>query len=245
MADRDLWDRTESASRILAAVLIPVVLAVAGYVANGQLEKQRTVVEHEKLDQDMLNRAIEVVFFSKEKEQLFGNEVSLESRRLYRAHWIATYNEYARIKLAEGFVAMMMEQNTDVANRRLVTAEDKPMPANEQNGDGWVAVGKPGSPHYADVNFEIPHEDLVGESKIRPGAIIRARWSVNLRKNTHNTEAHAGLNEIVGVIQAGACARVLKSEPNIRSQTWASIEVVPCGRLHEAVAPGKSGSSTL
>jgi hypothetical protein len=52
---------------------------------------------------------------------------------------------------------------------------------------------------------------------------------VNLRENTHNTEAHGHqLNAVVGLIQAGECAKVLRSEANIRGQTWASIDVVPC-----------------
>jgi len=58
MADRDLWDKAECASRTLAAVLIPVILAVGGYVANGLLERKRDAVETQKLDQEMLNRAI-------------------------------------------------------------------------------------------------------------------------------------------------------------------------------------------
>jgi len=205
-----------------------MILAVGGYVANGFLERQRDAVETQKLDQEMLNRAIEVMFFAKEKEHLFGNELSLESRRLYRAHWITTYNYYAQVKLTDDFVAIVMEQETDALDKRIITAVDKPDRTSDQTADGWVAVGQPRSKQHADLNFEIPQSAITGDGRIRLDTIIRARWSVNLRKNTLNTEAHGGLNEIIGLIPAGACAKVVKSEANIRSQTWALIDVVPC-----------------
>jgi hypothetical protein len=235
MADRDLWDKLDGASRVLAAVLIPVVLAAAGYVANRKLERQRQVIERDKLDQEMLNRAIEVVFFSKEKEQLFGNEMSLESRRLYRAHWIATYNHYAQVKLSDDLVAIVMEQDTGAAGKRLVTAEDKPARQGDQMGDGWLAVGHLPPKRYADVNFEIPAESIASDGTIKAETIIRARWSVNLRENTNNAETHAHqLNAVIGLIQAGECAKVLTSEASIRGQNG----VVPC-----PVALAKSPSS--
>src|SRR5271165_6335352 len=168
------------------------------------------------------------MFFAKEKEHLFGNELSLESRRLYRAHWIATYNYYAQVKLPDDFVAIIMEQDTDAVDKRIITADDKPARTSDQTADGWVAVGQTRSKHHADLNFDIPENAITGGGGITPDTIIRARWSVNLRKNTLNTEAHGGLNGIIGLIEAGACAKVLKSEANIRGQTWALIDVVPC-----------------
>jgi 6,7-dimethyl-8-ribityllumazine synthase len=42
MADRDAWEKAESVSKIFAAVLIPVVLGVAGLFANQALERSKT-----------------------------------------------------------------------------------------------------------------------------------------------------------------------------------------------------------
>jgi hypothetical protein len=193
------------------------------------------VLERDKLDQEMLNRAIEVVFLSKEKEQLFGNEMSLESRRLYRAHWITTYNHYAQVKLSDDLVAIVMEQNTGADSKMLVTAENKPARESDQNGDGWVAVGHLPPKRYADVNFEIPLEAIASDGTIKADTMIRARWSVNLRYNTE-AQGHQ-LKAVIGLIQAGECAKVLRSDAKI-GQTWAWIDVVPC-----PVAFAKSPSS--
>jgi hypothetical protein len=241
MADRDFLDTLESASKVLATVLVPVILAIAGYAANGHLEAQKQALERDKLDQQMLTRAIEVVFFAKEKEQLFGNDMSLESRRLYRAHWIATYNHYSQVKLSDDFVAIVMDQNTGAATKPLVTAADKPARENDQDGDGWVSVGTFASDRYSDLNFEVPPASVAKDGTIKSDTMIRARWSVNLRKNIFNTEDREHkLNEVLGLMQAGECAKVLRSEAKIRGQTWALIDVVPCP-LAMAKAPAPRG----
>ncbi len=217
--------------------MVPVVLAVAGYYANDHLEKQRQALEQHKLDQQMLERAIEVVFFAKEKERLFGNDMSLEGRRLYRVHWLETYNHYTKVKLSNDFIAIMMEQHMVPEDTKPVTALDKSKRESNQNSDGWVAVGRFPSSRYADVNFDVPPDGIVGDSTIKAGTMIRARWSVNLRKNTDNTEdKEHKLNPILGLIQAGQCAKVVKSVAEIRGQTWASIDVVPCPVAAEKVA---------
>src|SRR5205085_8298302 len=113
---------------------------------------------------------------------------SLESRRLYRVHWLATYNEYAKIKLNEDFVAIVMEQDTRPDGKRAITAADKPARENDQNSDGWVAVGRFPYKRYADLNFEFPLDAVAADGTIKAGTMIRARWSVNLRENTGNTE---------------------------------------------------------
>lgn len=235
MAERDGWDKAESLSKSAAALLVPIVLGVAGFFANGHLEgqkqaleEQKQALERHKLDHEMWKRATEVVFFSKEKEQLFGNEMSLESRRLYRSHWVDMYNKFADVKLNEDFIALVMEQNTGAGQHTPVNAESKPQrPANE-SGDGWVAVGRLPAQRYADQNFELPAEAVKG-SAIKVGTMIRARWSVNLRANYHNTESHdQSFNEVRGLMQAGECAKVLDSKTEIRGQTWAYVDVVPC-----------------
>ncbi len=247
MPERDVWHKLESALKGLAAAMVPVILAVAGYVANDHLDKQRQALEQQKLDQQMLERAVEVVFFAKDKERLFGNDASLESRRLYRAHWVETYNKYAKIKLNDDFIAIVMEQDTRPDGKRAITAADKPARESDQNSDGWVAVGRLEGKRPADLNFEIPSDAVAVDGAIKAGTMIRARWSVNLRKNTDNTEdKEHKLNPILGLMQAGQCAKVVKSVAQIRGQTWASIDVVPCSLASEKVAsaaePDRSAS---
>jgi hypothetical protein len=228
MAERDGWEKAESVCKSAAALLIPMVIGVAGFFANGHLEGQKHALERDKLDHQMWTRATEVVFFSKEKEQLFGNETSLESRRLYRSHWLDTYNQYAKVKLSEDFIAAMMEQDTRASEKRVVKASDKPERQADQQGDGWVSVGRLPATRYADQNFEIA-SDVTSAGAIKPGTMIRARWSVNLRANYDNTEEHERkINPVLGLMQAGECAKVLESKAKIRGQTWAYVDVVPC-----------------
>ena len=73
MADRDIWEKGESLSKIFAAVLIPVVIGIAGLYANQALEKSKTRDE-------LLKQAIDVVFLSK-SDQMAGADKSFESRQ--------------------------------------------------------------------------------------------------------------------------------------------------------------------
>jgi len=103
MADRDIWEKGESLSKIFAAVLIPVVIGIAGLYANQALEKSKTRDE-------LLRQAIDVVFLSK-SDQMAGADKSFESRRAHRSHWLEIYNSLADVKLSNEFIAVMMEQD--------------------------------------------------------------------------------------------------------------------------------------
>src|ERR1700675_3982344 len=78
MADRNIWEKAESVSRIFAAVLIPVILGFAGLFANQALETS-------KVKDDLLKQAIDVVFLSN-SDKMSGNIKSFESRRAHRSH---------------------------------------------------------------------------------------------------------------------------------------------------------------
>src|SRR3954452_11382768 len=99
METRDLWEKLESISKSLSIGLIPLVLGVAGYFVNGHLEAQKNLVEHQKLDQQVFEEAMKVIVSGEEK---LPENTPLEARRLYRAHWIKTYNQYARKYAAIG-----------------------------------------------------------------------------------------------------------------------------------------------
>ena len=144
MADRDAWEKAESLSKIFAAIFIPVVLGIAGLLANQALEKSKTRDE-------LLKQAIDVVFLSK-SDVMAGADKSFESRRAHRSHWLEIYNSLADVKLSQDFIAVMMEQDTRVDGTELYTIENRPSfisnteraeSANEDEmGHGWVPVGR-------------------------------------------------------------------------------------------------------
>lgn len=243
MAKQDWSGRLESISKSLAAVLVPVVLGMAGYWANGQIEAHRQALEQQRLDQEMLKQAIDVVFLSREKEQTFGVDASLERRRAFRTHWLETYNRFAKVKISNDFIAIMMEQDTRASEKHLWRASDKPEPAiamagspeggaTSKNvvGDGWVAVGRLGTTNFADLNFDIVSKDAVDkDNTIKADTVIRARWSVSLRTNAYNMEDRQDYTSPVrGLVWGGECAKVLGSLADVRGQTWAFIDLVEC-----------------
>jgi hypothetical protein len=232
MTDRDIWEKGESLSKIFAAVLIPVVLGIAALFANQALEKSKTRDE-------LLKQAIEVVFLSK-SDLMAGADKSFESRRAHRSHWLEIYNSLSEIKLSDGFIAVMMEQDARVAEgMELYTIENRPnlIPnieraesTNEDElGHGWVAVGRLKSERYSDMNFTLSPNATNFDETIKPHEIIRARWSVSLRKNSRNLEDRQGYTGTSrGILWGGECAKVIDSRLDGRVQTWAFIEIVQC-----------------
>jgi len=118
MADRDIWEKGESLSKIFAAVLIPVVIGIAGLYANQALEKSKTRDE-------LLRQAIDVVFLSK-SDQMAGADKSFESRRAHRSHWLEIYNSLSDVKLNDEFIAVMMEQDARADGTALYWSGDLP-----------------------------------------------------------------------------------------------------------------------
>jgi hypothetical protein len=234
MADRDIWEKGESLSKIFAAVLIPVVLGIAGVYANQALEKSKTRDE-------LLKQAIDVVFLSK-SDQMAGADKSFESRRAHRSHWLEIYNSLSDVKLSDEFIAVMMEQDARADGTALYWSGDLPglIPNAERTrgaestnedelGHGWVAVGHLGSKRYSDVNFNVPRDAMERDGIIKPHEIIRARWSVTLRSNSRNLEDRQGYTGTsLGLLWGGECAKVIDSRLDGRLQTWAFIKIVQC-----------------
>jgi hypothetical protein len=234
MADRDIWEKGESLSKIFAAVLIPVVLGIAGLYANQALEKSKTRDE-------LLKQAIDVVFLSK-SDQMAGADKSFESRRAHRSHWLEIYNSLSDVKLSDEFIAVMMEQDARTDGTALYWSGDLPrLIPNAENtrgaestnedelGHGWVAVGHFDSKRYSDVNFNVPPHAMERDGIIKPHEIIRARWSVTLRSNSRNLEDRQGYTGTsLGLLWGGECAKVIDSRLDGRLQTWAFIEIVQC-----------------
>jgi hypothetical protein len=232
MTGRDNWEKAESLSKIFAAVLIPVILGIAGSYANQALERS-------KARDELLKQAIEVVFLSK-SDQMAGADKSFESRRAHRSHWLEIYNSLSEVKLSDDFIAVMMEQDARADGTPLYWTGDLPglIPNVERTraestnedelGHGWVAVGRLNSERYSHVNFSLP-EKAGNPGTIKPHQIIRARWSVTLRSNSRNLEDRRGYEGTSrGLLWGGECAKVIDSRLDGRDQTWAFIEIVPC-----------------
>jgi hypothetical protein len=235
MADHDQLEKAERISKIFAAVLIPAVLALGGFVANQSLERT-------KVKDDLLKRAIEVIFLK--TDQMHGDITSFEGRRAYRSHWLEIYNSLADVKLSDAFIAIMMEQDTIRDEKELyhvqrlpnliAKVDDRPEAPNSTNendmGHGWVAVGRLDSRRYSDVNFDVfPKAIDRINGTVKPGEIIQARWSVTLRTNSRNLEdRHAYTGSARGLLWGGECVKVIDSKLDGRVQTWAFIEIVQC-----------------
>ena len=238
MADRDAWEKAESFSKIVAALVIPVVLGLASFYANQTLEKSKSRDE-------LLKQAIDVVFLDK-SDKMAGAEQSFESRRAHRSHWLEIYNSLSDVKLSDEFIAVMMEQDAKwVEGVELYTIENKPTPiANHEKaqstnedelGDGWVMVGRLNSDRYSDMNFTLPPKTANPDGTLKPGKTIRARWSVSLRKNSRNLEDRQGYTGTsLGLLWGGECVKVIDSRRDGRGQTWAFIDIVPCNQDSDA-----------
>ena len=234
MAGRNRWQTAESVSKIFAAVIIPVVLGAGTIWANQTIEKS-------KIKDELLRQAIEVVFLSKD-EKISGDSKSFEARRAHRSHWLEIYNSLADVKLSNDFIAPMMEQDTLAAEKPLYWTGNLPErmtrsgavpPAatadDSETGHGWVAVGHLDSRRYSDSNFDVAASVIQRDGTIRQGEIIRARWTVTLRSSTRNLEDRQGYSgSSLGLLWGGECSKVVDSQTDGRSQTWAFIEIVPC-----------------
>ena len=233
------------AAFIIEKCAMPAALALGGWLIAGALDRQKLQLEQEKSDQVILARAMTVLFDKGSEERLWGGEVGAEERRVFRSHWIATYNRYARVRLEQSEIAVLMEAGlrSDGPVVTLAARPDAIAPGPVAGppqagptpspvvprGDGWVSVGRPGGPRYADVNF-----DLVGNAAFNPdgtlpaGTLMLARWSVNLRDSTDVTTA--GGNKVRGILGASQCVKVIESRANIRGATWAFITLDGCER---------------
>jgi hypothetical protein len=98
--------------------------------------------------------------------------------------------------------------------------------AGEEEPSGYAAIGAFTSDKKSFRNFEVPADSVRPDGSIAPNTTVQARWSVYLRANYDNTEE--GRNPIFGIIAENAYAKVLKSFPSVRGQTWAAVKLVNC-----------------
>ena len=222
MESRDFFEQFERVCKSLAVVMVPVILAIMGHAVNGHLESQKLAVQQQTVDKDMLKEAMNVVFFAKDTERLFGIKTSIEARRLYRAHWLKTYNDHGKVEISDELVALVMEQAAyELANAP--SAEKK---------TGWVLVGV-FDKLQGNLNFDLP----IGAKQLEKGMIIRARWSVPLRESVDEPYgSDGGHNPQVYRLAGNQCATVIEFENDVRRQAWAKVEASSCQPQAQRIA---------
>jgi hypothetical protein len=222
MESRDFVEQFERVCKSLAVVMVPVILALTGHAVNGHIESQKLAVQQQQVDQGVLKEAMNVIFRATDAEKLFGRTASIEARRLYRAHWLKVYNEHGKVEIPDEFVAAVMEQ----AAYELASA-----PSAEKES-GWVLVGV-FDKRQGDLNFDLP----TGKTRLEKGMIIRARWSVPLRKNFDEAYGgDSGPNPAVYRLAGNQCATVIEVEDDVRRQAWAKVEASACKPEQQRVA---------
>jgi hypothetical protein len=104
----------------------------------------------------------------------------------------------------------------------------------EGPGDGWVAVGR----HHENFdakghrsrkldfsNFEVVGAQSAQDASLRQGMVIKTKASVYLRYSADDTGL--GRNHILAVLSRGTCVAVERTIPDLRSQTWARVDIQP------------------
>jgi hypothetical protein len=122
----------------------------------------------------------------------------------------------------EGPLPLVTPDNAGKAIR-----EVSPPTTERPEGTAFVAVGAFDRAKKTFRNFAVPAATTMDDGSIAAGTVIKAFWSVYLRSNTSDTTDNA--NPKLGVLDEGSCAKVERSTPGVRGQTWALVRPVPCG----------------
>lgn len=109
-----------------------------------------------------------------------------------------------------------------------LTLPDPPASGALPPGEGFVALGRPTTEVYAQVNFDrTDGRPATGDGTVPAnGEVLRARWEVNLRANTDLTTS--GRNPPVGLIHPGQCVALRAAPVELRGQLWAQVATVDC-----------------
>ena len=112
----------------------------------------------------------------------------------------------------------------------------------DELGHGWVAVGRLKSERYSDMNFTLSPNATNFDETIKPHEIIRARWSVSLRKNSRNLEDRQGYTGTSrGILWGGECAKVIDSRSMDASKPGPSSKSCSAPRQRSRI-PVSSGA---
>jgi hypothetical protein len=101
--------------------------------------------------------------------------------------------------------------------------------AEKEPGDGWVAVGRPHTDadgHSAKLDFS--NFAVIGAAQSKPlsaGMVLKTKTAMPLRYSTDDTGL--GPNHILAMLSRGTCVSVTRVIPDLRSQTWARVDIEP------------------
>jgi hypothetical protein len=96
---------------------------------------------------------------------------------------------------------------------------------NKELKDGYVALGEFNQQTKKFPNFHLV-PNAPDDGGVKPGDIIKANTSVELRPNTENTKSN--MNPSLGTIPKDGCVRILERLDHIREQTWAAVKQQNC-----------------
>ncbi len=112
-----------------------------------------------------------------------------------------------------------MLPNSDPSDQMIIAN-----PQADLGNTGWVAVGRVGGT-YGQINFDNAESLLVHPLPSSVKKILKARWSVNVRTNTSNTQL--GANPLKATLDAGDCVESSALQ-EVRGQVWTNAKVVNC-----------------
>lgn len=123
------------------------------------------------------------------------------------------------------FLAEFRVDSEIASEVRLISVE--PTGGLEPSTQGFVSLGR--ADDYQSSNFrflDTGEKALKDSERLQPGVVLIARWSVNLRENSSNTEA--GSNPIVSVIQDESCVELTSKPELLRGSQWVEVKLVQC-----------------
>lgn len=106
----------------------------------------------------------------------------------------------------------------------------EPTDVPEPSAQGFVSLGRADDDQSSNFRFlDSGEKALKDVEKLQPGVVLIARWSVNLRENSSNTEA--GNNPIVSVIQNESCVQQTGEPELLRGSQWVEVKLVHCDEV--------------
>ncbi len=90
---------------------------------------------------------------------------------------------------------------------------------------GWAAIGFVGSRETADLNFTLVGGEPITSAALKPGTIVKAKTSINLRPGPANWSA---INFVLNPGQCLAVSETRELRAGERNQTWARGDISQC-----------------
>lgn len=126
------------------------------------------------------------------------------------------------------FLAEFRVDSEIASEVRLMSVEQTGGP--EPSTQGFVSLGRVDDYQSSNFRFLDTGEKALKEAeRLQPGVVLIARWSVNLRENSSNTEA--GSNPILSVIQDENCVELTGKPELLRGSQWVEVKSAQCNEV--------------